>query len=277
MVESVALSSTQKLSILERTRIAELRDQASRRLATGRRVNDVSDDPQDYLRAQALANRVSGLLGAKSGIGQGIESLLTAQTGLEAVQKLSEQLKGIAISAQSASGTQLSGLVDQFDTVRQQLDNLAGDATYQGVNLLSNPTGTLRIGISDKAGETFTVNGQASDVTALSIGAAASDYNNFSTTANIESAIAALDDAISTIQSNEASIVNNAAILQVREDFTQDLADVLQSGREKLLTADLNAEGAKLMSAEVRDNLSVQGQKIAARSQSLIVDLLATG
>ena len=105
MVESVALSSTQKLSILERTRIAELRDQASRRLATGRRVNDLSDDPQDYLRAQALANRVSGLLGAKSGIGQGIESLLTAQTGLEAVQKLSEQLKGIAISAQSASGT----------------------------------------------------------------------------------------------------------------------------------------------------------------------------
>lgn len=274
MVEAISLSAAQSQTLTAQRRTSAIRNEASQRLATGRRISKITDGAHDFLRARTLTNRAGALLEAKSGIAQGIDSLLAAQTGLQAVGQLGQQLKGLAILAQSAEGSDRTDLAKQFDTVRQQLDNLVGDVSYQGVNLLSNPPDTLRVSLGDQPGTTLNVAGQASDATGLGIGSASASYGNFATQANIDSAITALDSALSSLQSREFSIVGNAAILGVREDFTQNLADTLQSGADKLIAADLNTEGARLLSANVRDQLSVQGQRIAARSDQLVVELV---
>ncbi len=274
MVESITLSVAQNQALTARRNVAGIRNEASGRLATGRRISKISGGAHDYLRARALSNRASSLLEAKSNITQGIDSLLATQTGLQAAGQLGQQLKGLAILAQSAQAGDRADLAKQFDTVRQQLDNLVGDVSYQGVNLLSNPPDTLGVSLSDQPGNTFDIAGQAADSAGLGIGSAAARYGSFATQADINNAITALDSALSTLQSQEFSIVGNAAILSVREDFTQGLSDTLQSGADKLIAANLNAEGARLLSANVRDQLSVQGQRIAARSDQLVLELV---
>ncbi len=277
MVDTIALSPSSRLTLLERIEIARERDDASERLATGRRVNQIADDPQDYLRASALAGRVNALLDAKSDIGQAISSLETTQVGLDAVEQLGQQLKGIAYAAQSASGAEKDALVAQFDVTRQQLDKLVADVSYGGSNLISNPPDSQRVNFNDQPGTDLTVEGEASDIASLNVGSAAADYNNFASLTDIESAISDIDNALSTVQATASRIGNNAAILTTRESFTQELADSLQAGADKLLETDINADGATLLAANIRAELGVQSQRIAARSESLIVELVRSG
>ncbi len=274
MVDPVTLGATQRLNYLERGKISHARDKASSRLSTGREVNNIKDNPRTFLLAKSLIDRSSSLLAVKSDIGRGIDTLLATQNGLDAAQKLTEQLKGIAGSASSATGGDLAVLARQFDTTRAQLNNLVGDVSFLGTNLLSNPAGTLNVRISDNPAQTFTVNGAATDAAGLGIGQASTTYNNFATTADINAAVAAADSAISSIQSRANTIVGNAAILGTREKFSQDMADTLQSGGQKMVVADLNKEGARLMSANVRDALTVAGMRITAQSDQLVVKLV---
>jgi len=277
MVDAIALSPSSRLTLLERIEIARERDDASDRLTTGRRANEIADDPQDFLRARALTGRVNALLDAKANIGQAISSLETTQVGLDAVEQLGQQLKGIAYAAQSASGAEKDALIAQFDVTRQQLDKLVGDVSYGGSNLISNPPDSQRINLNDQPGTDITVEGQASDIATLNVGSAATDYNNFASLSDIESAISDIDNALSTVQANASRIGNNAAILTTRETFTQELANSLQNGADKLLETDINADGATLLAANIRAELGVQSQRIAARSESLIVELVRSG
>jgi len=65
-----------------------------------------------------------------------------------------EQAKGIAQSAQSATGTELTSLQDQYNTLRTQLTELAGDSGYKGKNLLGNDDLAVKF-----EGTTLTVEG----------------------------------------------------------------------------------------------------------------------
>ncbi len=277
MADPITLGAAQRLTYLERVKISRARDEASSRLSSGRKVNDIKDNPRTFLLAKSLIDRSSSLLAAKSDIGRGIDTLLATQNGLDAAQKLTEQLKGIAVSANSASGGELANLARQFDTTRSQLNNLVGDVSFLGTNLLSNPAGSLNVRISDNPAQTFTVAGQATDAAGLGVGQAATTYNNFASAADINAAVSAAESAISSIQSRGTDIVSNAAILNTREEFTRNLADTLQSGAQKMVAADLNREGARLMSANVRDKLAVAGMSIAGQSARLVVELVKGG
>ncbi len=274
MVDPVPLGATQRQTYLERGRISNARDKASSRLSTGRKLNNIKDSPHAFLLAKSLIDRSSSLLAVKSDIGRGIDTLLATQNGLDAARKLTEQLNGIAIAAKSATGSDLAGLVKQFDTTRGQLNNLVGDVSFLGTNLLSNPAGSLNVKISDNPTQTFTVSGTATDAAGLGVGTAAATYNNFASAADVNAAVAAAESAISSIQSRNANIVGNAAILSSRDKFSQDMADTLQSGAQKMVAADLNQEGARLLSATVRDQLSVAGMRITAQSDQLVVKLV---
>ncbi|MCW9033248.1 MAG: hypothetical protein OQJ97_03440 [Rhodospirillales bacterium] len=272
--DNFSLGAVQRSTIYERQRISDVRQESSNRLATGLRVNQASDAPRDFFRAQALTSRISNLLDTKADIGRGIDTLAATQVGLDSVEKFSQQLKGLAISAQSADASGRTEIAAQFDTIRSQLDLLVGDISYQGANLLSNPADSLRVSVSDSSGGRFTIDGQASDTASLGVGTATTDFNGFASQADIDAAILAVESAITEVQSNSSRIGSNAAILNIRESFTQDLANTLQTGVDKLINADLNQEAARSLAANVQDGLAQEGQRITAQAEGQIVDLV---
>jgi hypothetical protein len=275
MADRVTLNVSQMQNVLELRRLAGQRSQASGRLASGRTVSQIADGPRDYLRASALADRASKLLGAKAGIGLAIDSLGAARTGVAAVHKLGEQLKGLALAAQSADPDGRTELAAQFDTVRQQIDLLVADASFQGTNLLGNPAASLDVLLSEQAGSTLSIGGRSSDAAALGIGDATA-YNGFATAADVEAALGVIDNALATLRGAASQTAADTAILGVREAFAGNLAETLRDGAAKLAGADLNAEGARLLSVQARDALAQEGLRLTARSQSQLAALIGS-
>jgi flagellin-like hook-associated protein FlgL len=65
----------------------------------------------------------------------------------------------------------------------------------------------------------------------------------------------------------------NAALLQIRADFTTNLINTLKGGASELVNADLNEESANLLSLQTRQQLGTISLSIAQRSEQSILRL----
>src|SRR3977135_3915125 len=66
------------------------------RLATGKKVNTALDNPTNYFTAQGLDNRANDISNLLDGIGNGVQVLQAANTGITSLQKLVDTAKSIA-------------------------------------------------------------------------------------------------------------------------------------------------------------------------------------
>ncbi|WP_028880845.1 flagellin [Terasakiella pusilla] len=270
----IYLSSAQRSNLFSTQQLNEARTESAYRLSTGRRVNRIYDEPVDYFRAKALIDRVSDLGNVQGSVEVGRSTLQATDIGLEAIEQFSRQLIGIATSAQSTeSTTEREALAEQFNEIRAQIDNLASDTSFLGVNLLTTSTARLNTRLGDGDGSTLTSEAGDTRVAALGIGDANADYNGFATLSDITNAIGDVRLAIDTVRSTQADFSTDIAILNVRDGYTEDVRQINQTGADQLTNADLNLEAAVQLSAQIRSDLSFQGQRILAQGDSLLLGL----
>ena len=122
------------------------------------------------------------------------------------------------------------------------------------------------------SGTSLTISGVASDSASLGIGAAVA-FNNFATDADVQAAIDALDNAVTTLRSTATGLGSNANVLNTRLDFTQDLANTLEAAAGRLTGADLNQEAANTLALNVARELSVASLNIANQSLQAVLQL----
>ncbi len=103
MANTVNLSSSIRTNLLALQNTNSLFKRTSERLSTGLRINSALDGASPFFAARNLNNRASDFTNLKDGIGQAIQTLKTADKGLEAMTKLVEQAKSLADQAKEAS------------------------------------------------------------------------------------------------------------------------------------------------------------------------------
>src|SRR5215217_4776033 len=96
---SVVLSAAVRQNLLSLQSTAELLSTTQNRLATGKKVNTALDNPTNYFTAAGLDNRASDINNLLDGIGNGVQVLQAANTGLTSLQKLVDTAKSIANQA----------------------------------------------------------------------------------------------------------------------------------------------------------------------------------
>ena len=156
-MSDVTLSSSVRQSLLSLQGTTSLIEKTQNRLSTGLRVSSAIDDPVAFFQAKSLLDRASDLLEKKDGIDQGISTVTVALDGVESIESLVKQMKGISNSMKSATTAQMDDLVTQFNDIRTQINNLAADATYQGTNLINGAGQTLSIEFSEQTASLLTV------------------------------------------------------------------------------------------------------------------------
>ncbi len=145
----VTLSAAVRSSLLSLQNTTKLIEQTQNRLSSGLRVNGPVDDPVAFFQSKTLTDRARDFNEKKSGIDQGISTLTASLDAVEGIENIVQQLKGIALSAKSATtASQLTTLVTQFNDLRNQVDFLAADAQYQGLNLVEGTGTTLTVNLS---------------------------------------------------------------------------------------------------------------------------------
>ena len=276
-MSDVTLTHGVRSNLLQLQRNAALRQAVNQSLGTGKKVNSAADNPQDYVTAQALTDRVSTLFDQKSAINQALSSTQVAQTGLGAVQSLTKQLQGLAQSVQGGTADQRQAAAQQFDQIRRQISSIASDASYGGVKLIADPANNQTVTVGDTSGAQVTIQGQATSPASLGIGTAATDYNGFATNADINQAVSDLTRATGTLRSAQSNLGSTTATLTTRATFNQNLSNTLQSSADQLTGANLNEQAAKAVALRLQDRFSAAGLQSSVRTQSLVVDLLKTG
>jgi flagellin-like hook-associated protein FlgL len=191
-----------------------------KRLATGLKVNTALDDPINFFSAQEHRLRASDLAGRKDGMSEAIQTIKAANVGVEGINNLIAQAKSLAQSAMSATASDASTFATQYQTVMTQINQMAADSGYKGINLLQQgelmvefaPTAgqsTLKLtGFGDSSGS-FNISGLSSEVSAAAAGSVGSNWISSGTvsTAGIQSSINNLETAMGALRTESKKTV----------------------------------------------------------------------
>ncbi|MGB3338628.1 MAG: flagellin [Devosia sp.] len=182
---------------------------------------------------------------------------------------------GISTGASEILGNSVrSGLADQFNELRDQLDKLADDASFNGINLLRgdkltitfNETGTSSIDIATK--------GEKS-VNSTNLGVATTlNAADLDSDANIDKELAKLKSALNDVRSQSSAFGSNLSIVQNRQDFTKSMINTLQTGAANLTLADMNEEAANLLALQTRQSLSSSSLSLASQADQSVLQLI---
>src|ERR1700682_5494045 len=93
---SIILSASVRQNLLSLQSTADLLSTTQNRLATGKKVNSALDNPTNFFTAAGLDNRASDINNLLDGIGNGVQVLQAANTGIPSLQKLVYTAKSIA-------------------------------------------------------------------------------------------------------------------------------------------------------------------------------------
>jgi flagellin-like hook-associated protein FlgL len=112
------------------------------RLSTGNKVNSALDGPSQFFSAKGLSQRASDLSSLKDSIGQAVSTITAADKGIDEIENLVDQARGLTTQALGSLGNdansvkQRKALAESFTSILRQVDKLAQDSAYQGKNLL---------------------------------------------------------------------------------------------------------------------------------------------
>ena len=157
----------------------------------------------------------------------------------------------------------------QYNEVLRQIDMMAKDSGYKGVNLLQSEN--LTVNFNEDRSSSLTVNGKSADSAGLGLVEAA----NWDTADNValNDALDAVDGAINNLRNWAAEFGNNFSVLQNREDFTEKLINVLTEGSDKLTLADMNEESANMLALQTRQQLAINSLSLASQAAQSVLKL----
>ncbi len=296
MAQEITLSTATRTNLLSLQNTTSLIGRTQERLATGLKVNNAIDDALAFFKARNLNSRASDLQSIKDEITGGINVIKAATQGLESMESLLKQMKALAQSAISApESSTRAKLASQFNELRSQVDNLAEDSSFNGINLLKNSTAAFAPG-ADSLTVKFNERTEAQAINQLVIsGLKVSDFTSImgrSATATgpaggtnvwgqtgpsgilaINSALRAIDSALMTVRQSAQTFGTNSSLLQIRADFTTQIITTLKGGAADLVNADMNEESANLLSLQTRQQLGTISLSIAQKSEEAILRL----
>lgn len=194
------------------------------------------------------------------------------------IENLSTQ--SLTVTDSAAAEIEIDGntvradLAKQFNELRDQLDKMSDDASFNGINLLRgdnlkitfNETGTSSIDILAKDG-----NAVNSANLKLTTTLQASDMDSDDT---IDGFLDQVKGALNSVRSQASAFGSNLSIVQNRQDFTKAMINTLETGAGNLTLADMNQEAANMMALQTRQSLASSTLSMANQADQNVLQLL---
>jgi flagellin len=409
-MSGIVLSASVRQNLLSLQSTADLLSTTQNRLATGNKVNSALDNPTNFFTAQSLDNRASDINNLLDGIGNGVQVLQAANTGITSLQKLVDTAKSIAnqvlqttigysskanvttnaptgAGALATPGTALdltnagtnslqgqaltfktstgtlnltisnvvaagnvnslaavntalttaginltatfnaagtltftssndnaaqvitnsavapitvdavaisggaaitgltvtaavadpssqairSNLVGQYNNIITQITTTAQDSSFNGINLINGDN--LKLTFNETGKSTLTITGVTYDAPGLGLSTLVAG-TDFLDNSLANATIAKLSSASNALRSEASTLGSNLSIVQIRQDFSKNLINVLQTGSSNLTLADTNEEAANSQALSTRQSIAVSALALANQSQQSVLQLL---
>src|SRR5271163_3875616 len=176
---------------------------------------------------------------------------------------------GLASTAVDGTSTTRTTLQGNYNSLLTQIDQLAGDASYNGVNLLAG--NNLQVLFNENGTSSLNIAGVNFNSAGLGLSTiAAGGFQVGSTVTATESAINA---AIDTVRAQTETFGTNSSTIQTRQSFEQNMINTLQTGASNLVLADQNQESANLLTEQTQQQLEISALSIANQANQSVLKL----
>ena len=182
--------------------------------------------------------------------------------------KVSFEVGGAKMNATAGNATRVES-IERFNGILDQIDQLAKDSGYKGVNLLGGVDQSLTVIFNEDRSSSLTIQGVDASSNGLNIARA----TNWGPNANIDASITQVEDAINELRNMASEFGNNYSVVQTREDFTDNLINVLEEGSDKLVLADMNEESANMLALQTRQQLAINSLSLASQAAQSVLKL----
>ena len=231
----------------------------------------------------SIDEAVAALNGAKDSGGQALSAAKSitfakddAGTGIIAKMAAGTTLDKVSVSVSGLEGINMSGTINpndrassmsQFNEILEQIDQIASDSSYKGVNLLKGDD--LKVIFNEDRSSYLDVEGRD----ATSGGLQLSAVTDWSTNNAVDASITEVETAINTLRDMASEFGNNYSIVQTRQDFTENLINVLEEGADNLTLADMNEESANMLALQTRQQLAINSLSLASQAAQSVLSL----
>jgi flagellin-like hook-associated protein FlgL len=175
----------------------------------------------------------------------------------------------VAPGSTTSANPKRAELVDTYNDLLGQIDALAKDAGYNGVNLLANDD--LSVLFNEDGSSKLDINGVTD--TAAGLGLTALTSTSFDSNTSINATLDDLKGAIDTLKSQSAKFGSNLSVVETRQDFTKGIINVLETGASNLTLADTNEEAANVLALQTRQQLSSTALSLASSADQNVLRL----
>jgi flagellin-like hook-associated protein FlgL len=164
-----------------------------------------------------------------------------------------------------------SNLVAQFNGFLSNITTISQDASINGINLLAGDQ--LKLTFNETGKSTLNITGVTFNAAGLGLANLTSGVD-FIDNAATNRVVTSLNNASTALRSEASALGSNLSIVQIRQDFSKNLINVLQTASASLTLADTNEEAANSQALSTRQSIAVSALALANQSQQSVLQLL---
>jgi hypothetical protein len=215
-------------------------------------------DPSGVITLTTSNNAASSTIGAITGTATGAGQ---AFSGLAPLAPVADP---------NAQATR-AGLISQYNNILKQIDTTSQDSSFNGINLLEGDT--LNLTFDETGKSTLAIQGVTFNTAGLGLSQLTSG-TDFLDSNSANKVLSSLSNVSTTLRSEASNLGSNLSIVQIRQDFSKNLINVLQTGASNLTLADTNEEAANSQALSTRQSIAVSALALANQSQQSVLQLL---
>jgi flagellin-like hook-associated protein FlgL len=160
----------------------------------------------------------------------------------------------------------------QFNDILEQIDQMAKDSGYNGINLLMG--NDLKTIFNEKtAADQSSLTIQGTVFNSSGLGLDVQDSGGFQTNKQVNAVLDTLTSALTDLRTQASTFGSNLSMVQARQDFTNSMVSTLSTGADNLVMADTNAESANLLALQTRQSLSTKALSLANQADQSVLSL----
>lgn len=260
---------------------------------------DIVDGNMVFATKDTTSIEITGKFAEAFGMDKGVEIEVSADDTAESLRQKIDALEGISaefaedgrltVKSEQGDDMVISGVLaeklgisgaatngnneratyaKQFDGVMTQINELVQDTSYKGINLLKGDS--LTVVFNESRTSSLELKGVTFDAQGLGFTNAQNEWKD---TASIDTALDQVNKATSLLRAQASEFGQNLSTVTIREDFTQNMINNLQTGADKLTLADMNEESANLLALQTRQQLATNSLSMANQAAQSVLSL----
>lgn len=197
---------------------------------------------------------------------QGDDMVLADVSGTD--NNVVRSLLGSDIYSATNGSNERAKYAKQFDAVLDQINQLVQDTSYKGINLLNGDD--LTVVFNESRTSTLELKGVTFNATGLGFTTSEAEWKG---NVNIDKSLDQITKATSLLRAQASEFGQNLSTVQIREDFTENMINNLQTGADKLTLADMNEEAANMLALQTRQQLGINSLSLASQAAQSVLQL----